>query len=77
MDVGRVPLAGDWRSGVRVSAEDHSDGAPLEGDPSNEWRAHVLPRPPRRRKLGKPLLCAKSGCFCARSSRVGEGAAWI
>ena len=57
----------DWRAGVRVSAEDHSDGAPLDGD--TEWRATVRSVVPQLRyPAARPLdsTCAKPECFCRR-----------
>ena len=75
--VGRAAsLGADWRQGVRISAEDHSDGAPLHGD--TEWRATIRSKvPKRRRRLGSGAaaqappyaICAAPDCFCRRIPR--------
>ena len=62
VEVGSVPIAVDESNGVRVSAEDRSEGLPLEGE--SEWRANVSTRAPRRLGRKGPLFCATGGCFC-------------
>ena len=62
VEVGSVPIAVDANHGVRVSAEDRSEGLPLEGE--TEWRANVSTRAPRRSGRKGPLFCASGGCFC-------------
>ena len=67
VEVGSVPIAVDPNHGVRVSAEDRSEGLPLEGE--SEWRANVSTRAPRRLERKGPLFCGCGTCFC----RWGEG----
>ena len=62
VEVGSVPIAVDANHGVRVSAEDRSEGLPLEGE--TEWRANVSTRAPRRWGRKGPLFCVLGGCFC-------------
>ena len=62
VEVGSVAIAVDTKTGVRVSAEDRSEGLPLEGE--TEWRANVSTRAPRRSGRKGPLFCASGGCFC-------------
>ena len=63
VSVGGVPITVP-QDGVRLSAEDRSDGAPLEGD--TEWRANVSSRAPRRLAPKPPLFCESPTCFCRR-----------
>ena len=62
VEVGSVPIAVDANHGVRVSAEDRSEGLPLEGE--TEWRANVSTRVPRRSGRKGPLFCGSGTCFC-------------
>ena len=62
VEVGSVPIAVDANHGVRVSAEDRSEGLPLEGE--TEWRANVSTRAPRRSGRKGPLFCGSATCFC-------------
>jgi hypothetical protein len=63
VEAGSVPIKVP-QAGVRLSAEDRSDGAPLEGD--TEWRANVSSRAPRRLARKPPLFCDAPTCFCRR-----------
>ena len=63
VSVGGVPITVP-QDGVRLSAEDRSDGAPLEGD--TEWRANVSSRAPLRLAPKPPLFCESPTCFCRR-----------
>ena len=79
IDLGPTPLKGDWKAGVRVSAEDHSDGAPLEGD--TEWCATLKLARPKREARSPPVLCASPTCFCRRrhedlAARLALGTAY-
>ena len=67
VEVGSVPIAVDPNHGVRVSAEDRSEGLPLEGE--SEWRANVSTRAPRRSGRKGPLFCQSGGVFLS----VGRG----
>ena len=62
VEVGSVPIAVDANTGVRVSAEDRSEGLPLEGE--SEWRANVSTRAPRRLERKGPLFWGCATCFC-------------